>query len=119
MHSQFAAKAGALFMRNNYDKLGRITSVYDAFYGVNIKTTQYNGLTTTHTSSPGGFQADQTSVTTKNVAGQTAQIQDAQGGLIKYRYDANDNLISTDASGIVTQLRYDRRGRRVKNHATA
>ena len=77
-----AAKAGALFMRNNYDKLGRVISVYDSYYGVNIKTTQYDGLTTTHTSSPGGFQADQTSVTTKNVAGQTAQghqLQRAHG----------------------------------------
>ena len=71
--------------------------------------TDYSGLTTTATNAKG-----QTTTTTNNVYGKAAQVIDAIGNVITYKYNAIGSLIQTiEASGHKTILSYDNLGNKI------
>ncbi len=107
------AKNAVLAIKNYYDVLGRVTEAHDFFTGSDtlVKSASYSALVT-QTTVYTGNQSPQTTIATKNVAGQTALVEDPAGGRIRYAYDANSNLIGTDANGILNTVSYDLRGRK-------
>jgi len=107
------AKNAVLAIKNYYDVLGRVTEAHDFFTGSDtlVKSASYSALVT-QTTVYTGNQSPQTTIATKNVAGQTALMEDPAGGRIRYAYDANNNLLGTDANGILNTVSYDLRGRK-------
>jgi RHS repeat-associated protein len=101
----------AYWARYTYDVLGRVIREEspdpDASGGVAVTTISYSGLTTVTTNSKG-----QTKTTTKNPQGQVAQVQDAQGNSVSYRYDALGQLTQTNAAGSITTMAYNQRGQK-------
>ena len=96
----------------SYDALGRVTSETApnpyAAGGTATTAIAYDGLATTVTNSMG-----QRKTTLKDAQGQVARVTDHQGNTVAYTYDALGQLVQTNASGSITTLTYDQRGRKV------
>ena len=92
----------------SYDDLGRKIGTTDR--AANTATsTHYNGLTTVHTNAKG-----QTRTTINNVYGKPAQVTDALGGTVQYRYNALGTLVETiDAEGHSIVLEHDNFGNKI------
>jgi RHS repeat-associated protein len=101
------------YTENTYDTLGRVTSVYDSASNTTVRTAVYNGLQVDETRYPGNGQAAQVTTTLKNIASQTRQVVDAEGGRVRFAYDAHGNRRSTDSQGVLTSVTYDVRGRKL------
>ena len=111
---------GGVTVINNYDDAGRPTNV--SAPGGAVTETAYNGLTVSVSVDPDGTgaRAAQTRKTVKNSQGQIVSVRSNEGQTtgnidttLTYTHDANGNLTrSTDPAGNVTQLSYDRRGRK-------
>lgn len=71
-------------------------------------TTSFNGFSTTVTDAKGHTKTE-----IKNANDQTIQIIDHNSNSMLYRYDSQGNLVETeDASGNITSIAYDKRGRK-------
>ncbi|MCW5651986.1 MAG: type IV secretion protein Rhs [Ramlibacter sp.] len=96
-----------------YDELNRVTrETYPApspEEPARVATTgiDYNGLISTRSNARGFYKT-----TTKNAQGKPVLVVDSLGQQVGYSYDAVGNLLSTNASGRVTTLSYDRRGQK-------
>jgi RHS repeat-associated protein len=85
-----------------YDLLDRVTK---STAPSGSTATVYDGLTTRVTDPLG-----RVTVSTRNLAGQAAQVLDAAGKTITYAYDALGNANQTNAGGVVSTATYDLRG---------
>jgi len=104
---------------NNYDLLGRLTSVVQQTidYGNLVTSSSYNGRSTTVTN-----PKSQTLTTVVNNLGEKVTVTDTLGGVISYGYDVQGNLTSTTVTGsvqasgvpsaITTVIGYDDLGRK-------
>lgn len=94
-----------------YDVLGRVLIEQSpdpgGLGGIAVTTQSYSGLTTVVTNSK-----KQTKTITRNAQGQVAQVTDAQGNTITYRYDAFGQLVQTNAAGSITTMAYNQRGQK-------
>ena len=118
-----------------YDRLGRVvqtvaasgngeiitTQTYDAFSRV-LTRTDGNGYTTTYQYSDEDRTTTMTTpegiavVTEVNAQGETVRVQDGNGDVMTYRYDANGNVIETVAAAgtadeVSTRSAYDQANR--------
>lgn len=103
---------------NRYDLLGRLvkeetddpsaTNTANKVNGRYVRTVAYNGLSTTSTNTKG-----QSTTRVNNVVGQLVSVTDAQSNVITYSYDALGNQIQTNASGVISSVSYDLRGRKI------
>jgi RHS repeat-associated protein len=102
----------ASYSQTTFDLMGRPTSVFDSASNTVVQSSAYDGLTLSSTRYPGNAQPPQTTITVKNVVGQTARSIDAESGRTRFVYDAHGNLRVSETQGVVTQLQYDLRGRK-------
>jgi RHS repeat-associated protein len=103
----------ASYSQTTFDIMGRPTSVFDSASNTVVQSSAYDGLTLSSTRYPGNAQPPQTTITVKNVVGQTARSIDAESGRTRFVYDAHGNLRVSETQGVVTQLQYDLRGRKI------
>jgi RHS repeat-associated protein len=113
----FGTNSTLVWTTSAYDVLGRLTekSTPDADVkpgGNKIVRYEYDGLTS-RVRVTGGLD-EQVKTTIKNAQGLVAEVIDAQGGSVKYQYDALGQLLETNANGQITQIRYNRRGQKIK-----
>jgi RHS repeat-associated protein len=111
------ASSSPVWTTLTYDALGRLTekSTPDADVkpgGIKIFRYEHDGLTS-RVRVTGGLD-EQVKTTIKNAQGLVAEVIDAQGGSIKYQYDALGQLLETNANGQITQIRYNKRGQKIK-----
>ena len=101
----------AYWVRNVYDVLGRLVTVYEPDEpDVAALTVAYNGLVISRTNRKG-----QTTTETRNSQGQKISVADAMGNLTTYAYDPFGNLArTTDPAGNQIVNVYDVRGRKIQ-----
>jgi len=102
----------AIWRNFTYDDIGRVKRITQP--GVNGRTVvtenTYTGFKTEVIHDLGDKAHKKTTI--KNAQGKVIRVEEEEGGLVTYKYDATGNLLETDAGGIVTKLRYDVRGRK-------
>ncbi|MCP4128697.1 MAG: hypothetical protein GY753_16795, partial [Gammaproteobacteria bacterium] len=76
--------------------------------GTSTTTYLYQGLSTQVTDALG-----HTKTTRKNAQGEIIRVEEEEGGLITYSYDANGNLLTTDANRVITAITYDALDRKI------